>query len=247
MKPIIGIVSKKNIYSGKLNATLYFDYIQSIYLAGGVPLLLPLINDPVIIESYIKQIDGLLIPGGIDPNPKTYHQLIKPLCGRIDDELDAFELRLIEEARKQKVPIFGICRGIQILNVAYNGTLYQDISYDPHYNKNIIHAQDEYEISGEQPVHEINIMKDSILYDLYGKSLHTNSFHHQTIDQLGKGLKVTAKTKDGVIEAIESTIDPCVLAVQWHPEKMSETSDDQLNLFKWFINECMIKNGLKKN
>ena len=239
MKPVIGLIGKKKSVEGTLNTTIYYDYVHAIKKALGVPFVISIIDDDEYIDDVIQRIDGLLIPGGIDIHPKWFNQEVDVLCGEIDEELDIFELKMVNMARKYQVPILAICRGAQVLNVAYGGTLHQDILYDINYNPSIIHEQNKYKIPYHMPVHELKVFEDSILYQIFGNKVLVNSFHHQTINQLGDQLKITAKSYDGVVEAVESTIDRFVVGVQWHPEKMVDTSLEQLNLFKHFIKVCL--------
>lgn len=245
MRAAIGILTKKNIINHKLQATIYFDYVEAIAKVGGIPLLIPLINDPDYLRSALTRLDGLVIPGGIDPNPATYHAKIEPLCGMIDDELDQYELKAIEIASKERMPILGICRGLQILNIAFGGTLYQDLHYYPNYDESVIHDQEIYQIKSENAIHNVEIEKSTLLHDLYGNQLAVNSFHHQIIDQLAPRFKIAAKSSDGVIEAIESRDPHFILAVQWHPEKMIHAHPEQLKIFKSFVDICEIYQTLK--
>ena len=201
-------------------------------------MVIPVIDNPSYIKDILKTVDGILIPGGIDPNPMLYGQGQLPLCGKIDNELDKFEIEIIDSARNVGCPIFGICRGIQIINIAYGGTLFQDMSYSPEYDDEMIHAQNEAGISSYFSVHEVNIEKESLLHALYGDSLKTNSLHHQSVDKLGRDLHIIGRTKDGAIEAVLSAVDPFVFAVQWHPEKMFEANQTHLKVFEAFIQAC---------
>ncbi|ERJ13120.1 gamma-glutamyl-gamma-aminobutyrate hydrolase family protein [Haloplasma contractile] len=239
MKPLIGILTSNKDFKGKIHSAIYYDYVNSIHKAGGAPILLPLINDQSVIEPVVSKLDGLLLPGGIDLHPKFFNQEIKPLNGRINEEQDLFDLAVIETARKHGLPIFAICRGHQVLNVAYGGTIHQDISYDPDWDGSINHEQDKTELAYHLPIHDIKIKENTILHSICeGNMLSTNSFHHQVIDKLGNGLECVARSSDGVIEAIESTVDTYVVGVQWHPEKMVDYYEKHLNLFKRFVEAC---------
>lgn len=201
-----------------------YNYVNIDYLrmldtmdAVGIPIL-PFMDH----EEAALTCDGLLLPGGADLNPKLYHQKPDPSVTEFFDDIDDLDLRLIHAFMKQNKPIFGICRGLQILNVAFGGTLVQDI---PNHNQSA---------DRHQMTHSVSINKDSELYKLLGDSLQVNSLHHQIIDQLGEGLKAVALSPEGYIEAIEY---PNILAVQWHPEALTNEAE-HLKLFEDFIQNC---------
>jgi len=217
----------------KQNMRLPYSYIDSVIKSGGVPLGIAVLNDDAYIDEVLNVIDGLLIPGGDDVNPKLYNEETTPYTKGIDDELDAFQIKLIQKALDRGTPILGICRGHQIINVALKGSLYQDIS-EMKESANIIHDQLKNGYTYEQTVHEVHFEKNSLLEKIYGEKMNINSFHHQVLKQLGNGLQAIGYTEDGVIEAIVSQNHPFVLGVQWHPER----SEDQLPIFKLFIGAC---------
>lgn len=241
MSVLIGVVSNKKMVEGKLQSAVYFDYVHSIEIAGGTPLIIPLIDQEEYMDSILNHLDGLLFPGGGDVHPKWFNQEIHPSCGTIHEELDSFEIKLIKKALKRDIPLLAICRGVQVLNIACNGDIYQDLTEYPNHDESIIHSQEYTDIAYHLPIHEVSINKDSLLYNIFGDQANTNSFHHQVIHHIGDGLKCTATTKDGVIEGLEGINNRFVVGVQWHPEKMVDTSIEQLNLFKQFINACRYK------
>lgn len=201
-----------------------YNYANTDYLkmldtmnAVGIPIF-PFMD----AEEAALTCDGLLLPGGADVNPKLYHQEPDPSVTEFFDEIDDLDIRLIHAFMQQNKPILGICRGIQIINVAFGGTLVQDI---PNHNQDT----DRHQMS-----HSVSISKDSELYNLLGDSLQVNSLHHQIIDQLGEGLKASAYSPEGYIEAIEH---PNILAVQWHPEALTNECE-HLKLFEVFIQKC---------
>ncbi len=230
---IIGIISLNYTIDGFQNVRLPFTYINSIKNSGGIPIVIPVINEETYIDNIINIIDGLVISGGDDINPNLYHEELSNFSQGIDDELDGFQIKIIEKALTLNLPILGICRGHQIINVAFNGTITQDLSL-LHTEVEVIHDQLKMGITRNQSVHEVILSKDSKLWNLYGDKLKTNSFHHQIIGKVGKGLKVTGQTKDGIIEVIESMNHDFVLGVQWHPER----SGINKALFDLFINYC---------
>lgn len=229
----IGISSINKEIDDKLNMRVPFSYINCLYNCGAYPIAIPSIDDEKYIDEILKKIDGLLIPGGDDVNPLLYHEEITLYSKGIDNLLDIFQIKLIRKALKKDLPILGICRGHQVINVAFSGTLYQDIS---HYKVNIIVIHDQLKLgySEKEKVHEVTFVENSILEKIYGKTLMTNSFHHQIIKNIGNGLEPIGFTKDGVIEALVSKEHKFVLSVQWHPER----SDDYQPLFNLLISEC---------
>lgn len=237
-KPIIGIVldltkdGGKYSYSPKPWYALRADYSNMVEKAGGLPVLLPYIED---IQSQIDMIDGLLIPGcDEDINPKFYGQEIKSSKVKTNDRRTSYELSLTEEALKRNIPIFGICNGLQVINVFLGGTLIQHIP-DSH-KSDINHEQEHPKCA---PTHDIIIENNTFLLELTKpRRVKVNTTHHQAIDQLGNGLIVSARAPDGIIEAIESKDYKFLVGVQWHSEYYN--SDLDKNLFKSFV-EASIK------
>lgn len=241
-KPVIGIsgsitVLENGRFPGYRRSYVNEDYVKSVILAGGVPLLLPLTTDPDIIQDYCSMIDGLVLSGGHDVSPLAYGEQPLMKLGHTLPERDLFDKFLIEKALEKDLPILGICRGLQILNVTLGGSLYQDLEYIP--NCSIKH--DQYH-DPSLATHEIVIDQSSKLYEIVGmERLKTNSFHHLAVKDLADGLKVTARSDDGVIEAVEHDAKDFVLGVQWHPEMMAATDESMKKLF-----ESLVKEVLKK-
>lgn len=208
------------------------NYVKSVLMAGAVPLVLPVVDDINVIEEQLKLLDGLILSGGEDVNPTLYGEehLIKNGVPSI--ERDTFDLALIKKAIELKIPILGICRGCQILNVAAGGTLYQDLSY----KENITLKHDQF---GNHSVgtHKVQITENSFLGELYGNSLWVNSFHHQAVKELAPIFEVSALSSDNVIEAYESRDKRhLMMGIQWHPEMMTAGGDkEMLKIFEKFI------------
>ena len=234
-KPIIGISGSRTwLDNGTERAYLNHDYIHAIELAGGIPFVLPIIDDPEATKFMINSIDGLLLSGGDDVNPLYFGEEPDSMLGDIHDARDRFELLLFEEACKQKRPVFGICRGLQIMTVALGGTLWQEISRAP--GERIKHAQ---QADRHTPTHHVNIEKGSKLEAIFGSKAAVNSYHHQAAKDPGQGARITATAADGIIEAIDwSTPDHYCHGVQWHPEAMVRQHPQMLELFKSFLKEC---------
>ena len=222
-KPVIGILASK-YETGPwqlLQHGLGDHYVRSIEEAGGLAMILPHGTDEELITAYVDQCDGILVPGGIDVDPALFHEERHPLCGESDMAYDLFQISVIQKTLAAGKPLFGICRGLQVINVAFGGTLYQDISLA---GDNVLgHVQPQYR---NVATHKVTIADDSMLQMLLGEELEVNSFHHQVIHELGRGLKAVAWAEDGLIEGIESDVYPNLLAVQWHPENFIMNKED---------------------
>ena len=233
MKPIIGILGEVD---GNLVTAVRRNYISAIERAGGAPMLFPYVENNGILDEMIDLCDGIFFTGGKDIDPARYNEIKKETCDEIQQNRDDLEFRAFTKAFEAKKPIFAICRGAQLVNVALGGTLYQDIPSE--INTELIHRQTvgEFEYS-----HDVNIVKDTPLYDLIGSErIKANSFHHQAIKTLGKNLAVMALADDGIIEAIYSTDSRYIRAYQWHPERLIETETTNMELFRDFVNACRL-------
>lgn len=233
-KPIIGITSSHEKENGLRNyhrTTVSIDYTKGVIEGGGIPIVIPTTGDIEIIKEQLNLIDGLILSGGPDINPIYYGEDFKEKIGVISPERDDNEIKILKEFLKTEKPILGICRGHQLLNVYFGGTLYQDLSYfemEP-----LKHRQDLYP---ELEIHNVAIEKNSILENLYGESIRTNSFHHQAVNKLGEGFKVIARSSDGIVEAIEKIDHKFCLGIQWHPEMMvARGNRDMIKIFKLLI------------
>jgi Predicted glutamine amidotransferases len=235
-KIVIGLSGGNSDVEGFIRSGINEMYIKAVMMAGAIPLIIPINQDCETIRAQLSVIDGLILTGGVDIHPKYYNQEILKECGEFDALRDEFEMLLLEVAVKQaRIPIFGICRGLQILNVYFGGSLYQDINYNDFVK--IKHTQIGSRGYGS---HFIDIYKDTFLESIYGKQGFVNSYHHQSVNQLASNFKVVAKSKDGIIEAIEHGTKP-IYAVQFHPEIMVENDEFSLDIFKYFINEVKMK------
>lgn len=208
-KPVIGISCSIDGTTVEVGMT----YIKSVRKAGGIPFIIPITTNEKEIDEYLDRIDGLLMTGGEDVSPLLFGQEPSRFLGEVVPDRDFYDLVLIRKAVKRKIPVFGICRGIQCLNIAMGGDLIQDI---PSEVENAIqHRQNGPRSYGS---HTINIVKGSLVAKLLKtESIAVNSFHHQACGKIAKGFKVTAKAPDGIIEAIESE-DGRSYGVQFHPE-----------------------------
>lgn len=241
--PIIGVIGEIS----KPSSTSAFQdfnrqgcvdtYTTAIEKNNAIATIIPYVKNftNMTIYSYINRIDALMIPGGYDINPQLYKEEIKEECKPGDINYDKFSIELIKEAFAQKKPILGICRGCQLLNVAFGGSLYQDQKYDKRDDKTYNHF-DLNNIS--TPSHKIIINKNSQLNLIFKKQvIDVNSLHHQSINQVGNNLNLSALSLDGSVEGIEYCDSSyfCV-GVQWHPESLLSKTDTMNPLFSSFIN-----------
>lgn len=206
------------------------EYVYAVEKAGGVPVLLPQCRDPHTMEHVIDCLDGLLLSGGYDIDPSKYGERAEAACGQIMPQRDEMDIALFRWAYQKGKRILGICRGCQVINVALEGTLYQDLSAERKYKNHMGMFSPR-----QFPIHMVHFEKDSILGKLYGKELSVNSYHHQAIKIPGERARITACSEDGVVEAIEADNGSgFVVGVQWHPEMMFDSENHQ-KLFKLFV------------
>jgi putative glutamine amidotransferase len=197
---------------------LSLNYARSLEGVGLIPLVVPPLTDPTRAGEILDSAGGVLLTGGEDVDPVRYGALPHPNLGALNPQRDATELALIDAARTRLLPVLAICRGIQILNVAYGGTLYQDLPSER--PSSVLHEQ---RVEAASRTHGVTISAGSDLAAATGvQAMEVNSRHHQAIDRLAAGLHVTAVASDGLIEGVEVD-DPAwwVLAVQWHPEDLT--------------------------
>ena len=207
------------------------DYVNRAYCAavekgGGIPVVLPV---PVRIEDGLESLalcQGLLVPGGLDVDPRFYGEDPLPVLGTLDADMDRFWIAAVKFAKEKGLPVLGICRGLQLVNVALGGSLYQDISQKN--KEHFLHTQRQ---NRDYLMHEVVIRGDSRLASLLGaETIFTNTMHHQCVKEPGQGLAVTAWTRDQIPEAMESA-DGQFILVQWHPEELLESEPRMLALF----------------
>jgi len=228
-KPVIGVTSLINYEANEYR--MQYTYMNYIERAGGVPVILPLSDDRDVIRSAFTYLDGIMFSGGPDIAPSFYGQTLSPYCGNISEERDNNELILFKEAIKSDLPIFGICRGLQIMNVALGGTLYQDIPTELDFC--LDHEMSE---KCEDKQHFVNVEKGTPLYGIFKKErIEVNSYHHQAIKNLAPGLCVSAYSEDGVAEAAYLPGERFIHGVQWHPEKTFESDPCSFKLACEFV------------
>lgn len=236
-KPVIGILGAHMSNNGG-PAPVPADYVNHAYCAGvenagGIPVLLPVLKDPKDSDPLLTMCDGLLIPGGVDVDPRFYNEDPSALLGSIDSAMDLFWIHAAKYALEHKMPVLGICRGLQLVNVAFGGSLYQDLSYmNPDH---MLHSQKQ---NRDQLIHQVSVDADSYLASVLGTgSVYTNTMHHQCVKTPGEGLKITARTADGIPEAME-TADGQFILVQWHPEELQDSEPRMRGLFKDLVEKA---------
>lgn len=225
-KPRIAVTMRSGMNGTSSCYLVNQNYVAKITAAGGIPFLC-LSADEEAIEAYLDQVQGVLITGGVDIQPGLYQQPQAPETVDVDDVLDQQDLRLIAGALRRKLPILGVCRGIQVINVYFGGTLIQDIeritgkpSHRGHEDASLAERR-----------HSVTIHAGSQLEALLGSSIKVNTYHHQACDQIGEMLHATAFSEDGIVEGLEGDN---LLAVQWHPERMDSCD----RLFQWLIGQA---------
>ncbi len=228
-KPKIGITSSISPMKYPNAYLLGENYVNSIIDAGGIPIIIPTC-DIDYIDEYADSIDGLLLPGGEDINPLLYGDEPVKEVTYMNGSKDSFEIQLVKKMFMESKPIFGICRGAQVINVAFGGTLIQDIPSQS--DSKISHRQSS-QIFGE-PTHTVKIKQNSLMNELLGDTVLVNSVHHQAIDSLADGFSSSAHALDGIVEAIEHKNKLCY-AVQWHPEAMYKKYHEFAKLFEHLI------------
>jgi putative glutamine amidotransferase len=237
-RPVIGITCIGIEADGARPARLGQNraYTDSLIRAGAAPALLPQTNDLEVLRALYQKLDGLLLPGGEDIDPKHYGEAVHENCGKITAERDETELALARWATKEGKPLMAICRGIQVINVALGGSLYQDI--ETQVPDTLQHAWSP-GFPRDRRSHPVTVTAGSRLAAIVGAaSLQVNSMHHQAIKHMAPGLGATAHAPDGLVEAVEVIDHPFALAVQWHPEELAATDAASQHLFNALILAC---------
>jgi putative glutamine amidotransferase len=211
------------------------SYADAIIRAGGLPFVVPYTDDVHVIDAYLDRVSGVLISGGaFDIPAELYGETAREGMGPTKPVRTTFEMALLKGALQRRLPVLGICGGMQLINVAYGGTLIQDLklelptaaSHQQHHDRS-------------QPLHPVEVRDGSLLADCVGKgALMVNSTHHQAVKLIGNGLNPSAVAPDGVVEAIESKDGSFVVGVQWHPEQMIDTVPPHLGVYKTFVNKA---------
>ena len=241
-RPVIGIPTQTLQSLGGVSAeippswVMSQRYIVTLTNAGAIPWLVPLIDDDTL-HGIFEHLDGVFLPGGADIDPVSYGQAPHPLCDKTDRDRDRVELALAKWAIEAHKPVLGVCRGMQLINLAAGGTLYQDLAEQK--QGSIKH--DYFPFGGQNfrrdfLAHEVEVAAGSRLAKVFGEgALRVNSMHHQGVRDVGKGLTVSATAADGLVEGLEASNGAYVVGVQWHPEALTDNEEASRRLFEDFV------------
>lgn len=230
-RPVIGITPGFDYENNRM--FINRGYCEPISLSGGMPVLLPITGDEELLSEMIESFDGFLLSGGPDVDAMHWGECNFKFNGEISPYRDGMELFIARQAIAKDKPVLGICRGMQVMNIAMGGTIYQDIYSQNKDKEHIKHSQD---APKWYPTHKVTAQMGSKVYNAHEKDIiSVNSFHHQAVRDVAPGFMVTAFSGDGIIEAIEHTVCRFAVGVQWHPELMWEKDPSFLKLFKVFV------------
>lgn len=232
VKPLIGVSCS---HPGN-NSSTRLTYSNAVIKAGGTPVLIPITTDSLVLRDVLNRVDGLLLIGGEDIHPSYFGEAPIPELGKVDPIRDIYDIALIRMAGDMNIPMFGVCRGEQLINVAFGGTLYQDIPSQYHKTP-LQHKQKE---AGTELTHLVKFDEGSIMADIIGQNeLMTNTFHHQAVKKVAPGFRISAWSEDSIPEAIESTEGRPIWGVQYHPEYPTNNGDEvSSRFFYFFLNEA---------
>jgi len=236
--PLIGITCSRavggpwGIYSASYFMDYTFDdYSQAVRFWGGAAVLIPAAQNRQTLQTILRRLDGLILSGGPDINPKFYGEQPLPGLEEIDEDLDRVELEATRIAFARNLPILAICRGIQVLNVSQGGTLYQDIPTQV--RESILHTQ---RADKKTTTHSTRVEPKTLLSRIVGrKEIWVNGRHHQAVKDVAPGFVVSARATDGVVEAMEHSSKRFVIGVQWHPEGNWRDDPYSRRLFRAFV------------
>ena len=225
MKPLIGLTP--SVSDNKKQNVQNRDYADAVYRSGALPVILPLTVDRQALDGLFERLDGIVFTGGADLTPSLYGQEKKAVCGETEPLRDEMEMYLLRRCIAEKKPMLAICRGFELLNVAFGGTLYQDIETERF--GSLVHPC--YDRPADQ-VHGVRVEPGTALRNIEGADeLRVNSRHHQGVCQVGGGLKVSAYATDGLVEGLEWPEHPFAIGIQWHPETLSTYVPEAQSLF----------------
>ena len=234
-KPVIGITAAFDFE--KCTSNLRDDYYEAIIQCGAVPVLIPVTEVKGVWVEYLDICDGIVLSGGPDIDAMYFGQNNMPYTGEISPVRDVMELFLAKQALAMDKPILGICRGIQVMNIAAGGSIFQDIYAENNPDRKLMqHSQS---APRWYQIHNINIVENTCLFGIYGKeALRVNSFHHQAVNEAAPGFTINAYSEDGIIEAVSNENKKFALGVQWHPENLWRKDKKHLKLFERLIAVC---------
>lgn len=236
MKKIVGLIP---LYDDEKDSYWMLPgYMKVLEACGALPVMLPLTTDTEELDDCFRLCDGILMTGGHDVDPKLYGEHAKATCGTACSSRDQMETYLFKKALEEDKPVFGICRGVQLMNVLLGGTLYQDLPTEyPSGTEH--HMTPPY----DKPIHKVDVVSGTKLSDIIGAGEHAvNSYHHQAIKELAPGVEAMAYSEDGLVEAISVPGKSFLVGVQWHPEFAFESDPECKKLVQAFVDAC---NGKK--
>lgn len=245
MKPLIGITSGTFRDRDWCPPSLGHrkTYVDAIVAAGGAPILIPPLDDEAALRTIYERLDGVLLSGGGDIEPRHYGEEPSPRLGVLDPPRDHAEIPLTRWAVVEGKPLLGICRGVQVLNVALGGSLYQDIPSQ--LETNLVHDLSYKQQDWTYLAHDLTLAPDSTLAGLLGSTrFPINSLHHQSLKAIAPGLRPVGWAPDGVVEAVEGMNGHFVMGVQCHPEALQESADRRWQaMFRVFVEQCLAATG----
>lgn len=237
MRPLIGIACHAD-FRQESGRPIYCNnraYSHAIEQAGGIPVLIPFLDDVTSLENLLVRLDGVLLSGGVDIVPERYAEEPHPMLRRTSAELDEFEFTLADWILREDMPVLGVCRGMQLLNVVLGGTLYQDLdSLHPGGMEHCYQKLPRNTIS-----HDVFVEPGSRMEKVLGtRQFGVNSLHHQAVKMPGKGVRITGRAEDGIPELMEVPSYRFVMAVQFHPEEIYMKENACADLFSAFVHAC---------
>ena len=233
-KPLIGLTPAYDIESGDVKARP--TYMRALKAAGAIPVVMPLDASEEDLKQLTKDMDGFLFTGGPDVHPFLFGEETQAHCGNVSPARDQMEISLLPMIMELRKPVLGICRGIQVLNIALGGNIWQDIPSQVTREFPLAHSQP---FSYDMPCHTVALTEGSLLARISeSSSIKVNSMHHQAVRDLAPGLIASAYSPDHLIEALEMTDYPFFIGVQWHPEYLWEKNKEAFRLFQTFVNAC---------
>jgi len=235
-KPLIGLTCTVRYEDGAVLYGLYASYIKALEAAGGLPVLIAHDLQPETLRAIYERVDGVLLTGGGDVAPNEYGAGDEIPLRSVNHDRDATEMTVTKWAVEDDKPLLGICRGVQVMNVALGGTLYRDLALE--FGNSVDH-----DMGGKNArnynAHTVNVQSDSKLAGLLGTTQPAvNSLHHQAIRDLGKGLVPVATAPDGIVEGVEIPGTRFIVGVQWHPEELANYSEPMRRLFEGFVKQA---------
>ncbi len=236
LKPTIGLncdlVLRTSRRRQKLE--LYREYTSAVELADGLPILLPVTDDPARIDEQLDLIDGLVLTGGDDYDSALYGATPHPKTVTLHPDRQFYDIELARAAIRRKIPVLAICGGLQLVNIVCGGRLIQHLPEDGRIAHNC---------PGQKAAHDVTVVPNTKLARILGRSSVTvNSTHHQAAERIGSGLRAAAHSADGVVEALESSGETFLVCIQWHPERLAAESAEQLALFAALVEAALSEN-----